>query len=599
MNTESDVHSPPGAEPAALKPSTLPTLSADLLLMHAPAFFDFRERRDIYFPFLAESGLPITPLYDYFPIGFKMLQQHLTGKGHSVKIVNLSSILLRFPKIDVRRLIEALDVRVLGIDLHWMVHVQGSLEVAKLVKSLRPDILTILGGISATYYAHELIDYPFVDMVMKGYDTLSPMDELLVAVKQGNRDLSHVPNLLWKSGGSVRRNLFEHKPAGYGIGVDWSRLHTEQASRGMPILEFLSNHNAGCAYNCGFCGGSKDAFQRIFETDRAILRKGREDLAFEFQSMQSVPDCNKFHFYSVGSYNESRSGMEAFLDLVAQTKFRSISYEQFHLTPEPILRRMVAANKNTSITISPESHDIRIAKLSGRGSFTNDELERWLARALELGIRNIDVWYFIGMPEQDKESVAQTLEYCIRLVKLFKGRGVTPMLCPMIPLLSPASNWFEHPEQYGFRVLMRTAEEHRRGMERASLINRINYETKWLSREDLVYVGYRAVRRLMEAKAEMRALPSGMVGDYIAKIDDALEMIPRVHKADCLPDAADRKRALAELGDEILRRNNMIFFSGVANQAFPVNRDIGGRWIDEMGWPLEVLERASQGSNPA
>ena len=43
----------------------LPALSADLVLMHAPAFFDFRERRDIYFPFLGTSGdVPITPLYE-------------------------------------------------------------------------------------------------------------------------------------------------------------------------------------------------------------------------------------------------------------------------------------------------------------------------------------------------------------------------------------------------------------------------------------------------------------------------------------------------------------------------------------------------------
>jgi hypothetical protein len=130
-------------------------------------------------------------------------------------------------------------------------------------------------------------------------------------------------------------------------------------------------------------------------------------------------------------------------------------------------------------------------------------------------------------------------------------------------------------------------------MERASLIHRINYETKWLRREDLVYVGFRAVRRLMEAKAEIGALPKRIVADYNRKIDDALHMIPLVHAADCRAHPADRAGALAELGDEILRRNNMVFFSGVANQSFPLNRAIGGRWFDEVGWPLGVLERAS------
>ncbi|MGC2184596.1 MAG: cobalamin-dependent protein [Terriglobales bacterium] len=582
-------------EPVALHPSGLPTLSADLLLLHAPAFFDFRNRRDIYFPFLGTSGdVPITPLYEYFPIGFKMLHRHLTAMGHSVKIINLSTVLLRYPAIDVTALIEALDVRLLGIDLHWMVHVQGSLELAKMVKSLRSNILTIFGGISSTYYAEELVRYPFVDMVMKGYDTLKPMDELLVALKKGNEDLSHIPNLLWKCSGGVRQNQYEHKPASYGIGIDWTDMCHDQVSQSMPILEFLSTQNAGCAYHCGWCGGSRDAFKRVFETKPSILRKSKEELAFEFNSVQNVAGCDKFHFYAVGSYNEPRSGIDGFLDLVAQTKLKSISYEQFFLTPEPILRRMAEANKNTTITLSPESHDIRISKLSGRGTYTNEELERWLVRALELGIRNIDVWYFIGMPEQDEKSVMHTVEYCTRLVKLFKGKGVNPMLCPMIPFLDPASNFFEYPEQNGYRLFSRTAEEHRRSMERASLINRINYETKWLRREDLVYVGFKAVRRLMEAKAEMHALPHGVVKNYNSKIDDALALIPCVHEADCLEDAGERKRALAEFGDEILSRNQMIFFSGVANQAFPINRRIGGRWFDEMGWAPEILEKAGR-----
>ena len=74
---------------------SLPNLSADLLLLHAPAFFDFRERRDIYFPFLGTSGdVPITPLYEYFPVGFKTLQRFLSDRGHDVKLVNLSTVLL-------------------------------------------------------------------------------------------------------------------------------------------------------------------------------------------------------------------------------------------------------------------------------------------------------------------------------------------------------------------------------------------------------------------------------------------------------------------------------------------------------------------------
>jgi len=74
--------------------SDLPLVVADLLLIHPPAFFDFRERRDIYFPYLCTSGdVPITPLYEYFPLGFKSLQGILSDQGHDVRIINLASVI--------------------------------------------------------------------------------------------------------------------------------------------------------------------------------------------------------------------------------------------------------------------------------------------------------------------------------------------------------------------------------------------------------------------------------------------------------------------------------------------------------------------------
>jgi radical SAM superfamily enzyme YgiQ (UPF0313 family) len=56
----------------------------------------------------------------------------------------------------------------MGIDLHWLVHPHGALELTKLVKEItgRP---VILGGFTATYYWREVLEnYPFVDVVVLG-----------------------------------------------------------------------------------------------------------------------------------------------------------------------------------------------------------------------------------------------------------------------------------------------------------------------------------------------------------------------------------------------------------------------------------------------
>ncbi|MBM5811044.1 MAG: hypothetical protein FJ191_03640 [Gammaproteobacteria bacterium] len=208
-----------------------PTTSADFVLVHAPAFFDFRDRGDIYFPYLSTSGdVPITPLYEYFPVGFKTLQRFLTERGYDVKIINLSTVLLRFPNLDIKALIRAIRAPLFGIDLHWMVHVQGSLKLAELIKNIHPEAPVIFGGISSTYFAEQLIRFPFVDMVMRGYDTLEPMAGLLRAMK-GDHRFQDVQNLIWKDeSGEIVDNRHSYLPDTYSCGIDWSSIPHESTT---------------------------------------------------------------------------------------------------------------------------------------------------------------------------------------------------------------------------------------------------------------------------------------------------------------------------------------------------------------------------------
>jgi clorobiocin biosynthesis protein CloN6 len=412
----------------------------------------------------------------------------------------------------------------------------------------------------------------------------------------GGNDLSVVPNLVWKTDAGIQMNPFSYLPDTYDCGVDWSRLPVPPPGRkGFPINEVLCTQNAGCNYNCGWCGGSREAFRRIYPRRCGIARKPKRTTRQELSTLKSNSQVRQLHYYAVGSYNESGNDLGSFVEQIAEINLKSISYEQFHLTPEPLLQKMVAANKATSITLSPESHDPEIAKLCGRGVYSNDEMERWIEKALEVGIAQIDIWYFCGMPGQTKDSVFDTVAYCKRLLKKFQGARVNPMICPMVPFLDPASTFFEEPDEHGFRVFFKTVEDHANGMTRASIINRMNYETKYMTREEIVLVGFEATRRLMEAKGEFGYMPGSFLNPYIDKIKDAIDFTRVVHEADSLTQPGERQKALAELGDEILLRNNNIIFSGVSNQAFPINRGIGGRWFDEFGWDFSDLDHAVNG----
>src|SRR6185437_7387849 len=172
-------------------------LQADLFLLHAPSVYDFRERDDMLFAYLSDSdSVNVTSIYEMYPIGWFSMKQWLADHGLDTKIVNVASLMLQYPELDVKRLLGRLEAPVFGFDVHWMTQCHGAVELAAELKKVHPDALTIFGGISATYYASELIKYPSVDVVVQGYDTLAPVTELVSRVRQGNRDFAAIPNLL-------------------------------------------------------------------------------------------------------------------------------------------------------------------------------------------------------------------------------------------------------------------------------------------------------------------------------------------------------------------------------------------------------------------
>jgi len=107
------------------------------------------------------------------------------------RIVNLALKMLNRDDFDAEKFIEKLKPGVFAIDLHWLVHVQGSLEVAKICKKFHPDVPVVLGGLSATYFSEEILKkFPEVDYVIKGDSTEPLMLELIE--RQGKVKSNHL-----------------------------------------------------------------------------------------------------------------------------------------------------------------------------------------------------------------------------------------------------------------------------------------------------------------------------------------------------------------------------------------------------------------------
>ncbi|MBW2455374.1 MAG: cobalamin-dependent protein, partial [Deltaproteobacteria bacterium] len=138
-------------------------MDLDVILVHAPSVYDFRGRDDVTFPYLGNSdSVHVSPVFEMPPVGLLAIQQHLRRLGHDVELFNLASQMLRDDTFDVPSFLKQVRAPLFGVDLHWMAHCHGALALAELYKGLHPDARVMVGGLSATYFHDELLQYPQV-----------------------------------------------------------------------------------------------------------------------------------------------------------------------------------------------------------------------------------------------------------------------------------------------------------------------------------------------------------------------------------------------------------------------------------------------------
>jgi B12-binding domain/radical SAM domain protein len=514
--------------------------------------YDFRKRPILHGP--VSDVVPSTQVFEMYPIGFMTILGHLQEHGLSVRIINVALKMLRSRRFDAEKLIKSLRPAAFGLDLHWMVHAQGSLELARIIKTHHPDIPVIFGGLSASYYHEELIRYPQVDYVLRGDSTEEPLRQLLQAVKNG-KSPEQVPNLTWKDGMQVRVNDLAHVPSTLDdMSFDYRNImkscvtHLDlfgpipfKAWFKYPIVAALSCR--GCVHNCAICGGSASSYRNICAREAPAYRNP----GLMARDMAVISRHIRAPIIVLGDIMQAgRKYAAEFLEALGQEKMPNHVAFEFFSPPDMDLLSMVAeAVPNFNIQISPESHDERVRRAFGR-PYGNEAFERFIGEAFKVGCRRVDVFFMIGIPEQTVESVRNTVAYCEELLRRY-GRKLHPFISPLAPFLDPGSRAFEEPEKHGYRLFSRSLEEHRQALLEPSWKYTLNYETKWMSRDELVDVTYEAALKLNELKLQYGQLNRKEAGAISVRIARERELIVEIDRIAGVADEAVRKKQIEEL----------------------------------------------------
>jgi len=548
----------------------------DLILLHAPSVYDFRRESILYGP--VSDLVPSTPVFEMYPIGFTTMAEYLERHGVFTRIVNLAVRMLADAEFDVELHLSKLESLAYGIDLHWLPHAHGSIEIANIVKRTHPGRPVIFGGFSASYFYKELIRYPSVDFILRGDSTEVPLLLLMQYLRSGGltrpaplsqaaQILENIPNLVWKDdGGEMHASPIIHSPENLDdLLIDYTHVlrsvvrYRDLASykpfcnwMKYPITAALSVR--GCRYNCVTCGGSSSAFRTILNRQRPAYRSP-EKLA---QDIRRIGEFSKGPVFILGDIRQpGEEYTRRFLDAVSGYK-KPVIIELFDAAPREFFQKIAKALPNFIVEISMESHDEAVRKAFGR-PYTNADIERTMDEALDAGCQRLDLFFMIGLKYQTSDSVMGTIEYSREILRHYDKNDehrLIPFISPLAPFVDPGSRAYEEPQQHGYHLFAHTLEEHRKLLTAPSWKYGLNYETRWMNREQIVASTYEAGRQLNLLKGEYGVLDEDMVRATDTRIAQATRLIGEIDQiVHSIPDPEERREKLRVLKHSVEHAN--------------------------------------------
>ncbi len=508
----------------------------DLVLLHAPSVYDFRERSIMFGP--VSDLVPSSPIFEMYPIGFTTMAEYMERHGLYVRILNLAMRMLASPKYDVEKAIREMDPIAFGIDLHWLPHAHGSIEIARICKKYHPDTPVIFGGLSSSYFHEELVRYDCVDYVLRGDSTEEPFTQLMFALK-GRGSVAGIPNLTYKTAdGSVVVNelswvpdTFDHVKLDYSFSMRSVIRDRDMISAlpfkgwlGYPVTASLTCR--GCTKQCPTCGGSAYAFAQHFGRKAPAFRDPDRLVADIAHVQKHIPGP----VFVLNDFQQAgQEYVESFLKGLQRINFRNpIGFEFFTPPTEEFCAMLDEHLNDWSVEVSAESHDDAVRAAFGK-HYTFEELSDSIEIALKHNCSRFDLYFMTGIPTQTAQSVLDTVPAVRDLyARLGNDKRLLAFISPMAPFLDPGSMVFDNPDAYGYTLRAKTLEEHRQLLLEPSWKHILNYEPDGMTRDEMVDTIYESALGLNRIKAEAGIADAAAAAVTEQRIREAQRAMKRI-----------------------------------------------------------------------
>lgn len=488
-------------------------MRVNVCLVHPPSIYDFRAKNLRSGPI--SDVVPSTPLFEMYPVGFISMLNSIVDNDYTGRISNIAVLMLYSKGFNPEKYLSSIEADIFGIDLHWLPHVHGAINLARIIKELHPNSKVLIGGFSATYFAQEILqDYPFIDYVLRGDLQETAIVKLAGAVESG-KDVSNIENLVYRSATGIKFNPISHSPddidkvfLNYGVLMRNAIKYADVRAH-LPYKVWIKNPSAmtliehGCQLNCGFCGGSNYTFSKYFNGKSPMFRKP-DRVAEELEIIQDKLGTPVFIAGDINLAGEKYSH-----DFFKASRDRGIDIpllaEYFVPPQESYFRNLSKVFSSFTAEISPDSSIESIRERSGR-SYNNANLEKSIDYARKYGCKKFDIYFTIGLPGQTKENVLQDVAYSEKLMSRYVDDTMQmyAFLSPITPFLDPGSIFYEMHERYGIKLFATKLKDYYNILDKGnSWEDYLSYETKEMSRQEIVDVTYESGKKMALARERL------------------------------------------------------------------------------------------------
>lgn len=202
------------------------------------------------------AGHPEKPKFQTHPLGLLYIAGILERGGHSVEILDAWSFGIGLGEI--RKQVLDFTPHVVGITAMTISACDAYL-IAKAIKEMNPEIVTIMGGPHATALPEEAVNTENIDIAVMGEGEYI-MLEICNHIARGDKDFGKIKGVVYKEGNKIIKTGFN--PGMVELDkIPFPAYH---------LLYYMANYNSpphwgkrgkfasvitsrGCPYGCSFC----------------------------------------------------------------------------------------------------------------------------------------------------------------------------------------------------------------------------------------------------------------------------------------------------------------------------------------------------------